>query len=54
MGLELEKIYDRIRMVDHDEYPNAFITYDNIKIEFSGAKIVDDSLEVACVIKKLV
>ena len=26
MGLELEKIYDRIRMVDHDDYPNAFIT----------------------------
>ena len=53
MGLELEEIYDRIRMVDHDEYPNAFITYDNLKIEFSSAKIVNDTLEVACVIKKL-
>ena len=53
VGLELEKIYDRIRMVDHDEYPNAFITYDNIKIEFSGAKIVNETIEVACVIKKL-
>lgn len=53
VGLELEEIYDRIRMVDHDEYPNAFITYDNIKIEFSGAKIVNETLEVACVIKKL-
>lgn len=53
MGLELGAIYDRIRMVDHKDYPNAFITYDNIKIEFSNAKIVNDTLEVACVIKKL-
>ena len=53
VGLELEEIYDRIRMVDHDEYPNAFITYDNIKIEFSGAKIVNETLEVVCVVKKL-
>ena len=53
VGLELKEIYDRIRMVDHDEYPNAFITYDNVKIEFSGAKIVNETLEVACVIKKL-
>lgn len=53
VGLELKEIYDRIRMVDHDEYPNAFITYDNIKIEFSGAKMVNENLEVVCVIKKL-
>ena len=52
-GLELEEIYDRIRMVDHDEYPNAYITYDNMKIEFSDAKMVNNNLEVACVIKKL-
>jgi methionyl-tRNA formyltransferase len=52
MGLGLEEIYDRIRMVDHDEYPNAFITYDNIKLEFGSAKIVNGTLEVACVIKK--
>jgi methionyl-tRNA formyltransferase len=53
VGLELEEIYDRIRMVDHDDYPNAFITYDNVKIEFSGAKIVNETLEAVCVIKKL-
>ena len=53
VGLELEEIYNRIRMVDHDEYPNAYITFDNIKIEFSSAKMVDESIEVACVIKKL-
>lgn len=53
IGLELKEIYDRIRMVDHNDYPNAFITYENIKIEFSGAKIVNDRLEAACVITKL-
>ena len=53
IGLKLEKIYDRIRMLDHKDYPNAFITYDNIKIEFSSAKLVRDSIEVVCVIKTL-
>jgi methionyl-tRNA formyltransferase len=43
MGLALELIHDRIRMADHDEYPNAFITYDNLEIEFSSAKIVNDT-----------
>ena len=52
-GLNLEEIYDRIRMVDHEDYPNAFITYDKIKIEFSNAELVGDTIEVACVIKKL-
>ena len=52
-GLSLEGIYDRIRMVDHADYPNAFIVYDDIKIEFSNAKMEKDSVEVACVIKKL-
>lgn len=52
-GLKLEEIYDRIRMVDHEDYPNAFIAYDNMKIEFSNAELVGDTIKVACVIKKL-
>ena len=52
IGLKLEEIYDRIRMVDHEDYANAFITYNNIKIEFSSAELVRDTIEVACVIKK--
>lgn len=51
-GLKLEEIYDRIRMVDHENYPNAFINYDNIKIEFSNAEFVSDTIEVTCLIKK--
>lgn len=52
-GLELEEIYDRIRMVDHAEYPNAFIIYGDIKIEFSNAHLAENSMEALCVIKKL-
>ena len=53
MGLELEEIYDRIRMVDHADYPNAFIIYGDIKIELSRARLARDTMEVKCVFKKL-
>ena len=53
MGLKLEEFYNRIRMIDNEDYPNIFITYDKIKIEFSSAKIVRNTVEVACVITRL-
>ena len=53
VGLKLEQIYDRIRMVDHADYPNAFIIYGDIKIELTKARLAADSMEVKCVIKKL-
>jgi hypothetical protein len=31
-------------MVDHNEYPNAFIAYGDTKIEFSRAKVINDTL----------
>ena len=34
--LSLERIYDKIRMVDSPEYPLAFIKKKNIKIEFTN------------------
>lgn len=52
-GLTLEEIYDRIRMVDHADYPRAFIVYGDIKIEFSNAQLSEDSMEVVCLIKRL-
>ena len=52
-GLKLEEIYDRIRMVDHADYPSAFIVYGDVKIEFNNAHLVEDSKEVVCLIKKL-
>lgn len=35
----LEKVYDHIRMLDADGYPQAFIETANLKIEFSKAKL---------------
>ena len=35
---ELEKVYDYIRMLDCEGYPNAFIETENFKIDFSNAK----------------
>ena len=35
---EIEKIYDYIRMLDCEGYPNAFIETENFKIDFSNAK----------------
>ncbi len=52
-GLNLEKIYDRIRMLDHPDYPNAFIMYGDVKLEFYNGSLEGDSLEVKCKITKL-
>lgn len=35
----IEKIYDYIRMLDADGYPNAFLEIENFKLEFSRATI---------------
>ncbi|EOQ88070.1 formyl transferase domain protein [Leptospira yanagawae serovar Saopaulo str. Sao Paulo = ATCC 700523] len=37
-SLELEKIYDFIRMLDADGYPNAFINFGNYMLKFNQAK----------------
>ena len=52
-GLDLEKLYDHIRMVDHPDYPHAFIMYGDMKIEFSNASLDGDSIEARCQITKL-
>ena len=36
---DINKIYDYIRMLDADGYPKAFLEYDNLRFEFSNAKI---------------
>ncbi|WP_076585784.1 hypothetical protein [Vibrio ostreicida] len=51
-GLDLDKIYDRIRMVDNPDYPNAYIMYGDAKLEFYDASLENDSLEVTCKITK--
>jgi len=52
-GLKLEEVYDRIRMVDHADYPNAFIMYGDLKIEFSNAMLKGETMELTCVMRKL-
>lgn len=39
---DLEKIYDFIRMLDCEGYPNAFIETENFKYEFSNASFSSD------------
>tara|TARA_B110000003_G_C16645388_1_gene531797 strand:- start:1930 stop:2595 length:666 start_codon:yes stop_codon:yes gene_type:complete len=52
VGLDLDKIYDHIRMVDHVDYQNAFIMYGDIKIEFENASHDGNTIEATCRITK--
>lgn len=51
---ELDKIYDYIRMLDADDYPNAYINYGNYKISFCRAEydINSETIEANVKIKK--
>ncbi len=51
-NLSLKQLYDRIRMVDSEEYPSAFVEFGDTKIEFSDAKIVGNKLTAKCRITK--
>ena len=49
----LSKVFDYIRMLDCDGYPNAFIEFNKIKIEFKNVKKKDNTtLEAYVKIKK--
>lgn len=41
---QAESIYDFIRMLDADGYPNAFLDYGNMRFSFTGAEIKDKVL----------
>ena len=51
-NIKLNEIYDKIRMIDHEEYPNAFIVLDNIKLEFYESKFKNETIHVKCKISK--
>ena len=51
-NIKLKKVYDRIRMLDHNSYPNAFIKYGKMRFEFFNAKLENDLLMVNCKIKE--
>tara|TARA_A200000113_G_scaffold207782_1_gene205607 strand:- start:429 stop:1082 length:654 start_codon:yes stop_codon:yes gene_type:complete len=46
--LSIKQFYDRVRMLDHKDYPNAFICHGKIKIEFFGAEDREDSIYLKC------
>ena len=49
----IQKIYNKIRMLDSEEYPNAFINLDKIKIVFTNAVLKKNSITCdAKIIKK--
>ena len=50
--IELDQIYDRVRMLDHPSYPGAYIKYGDLKLELSNAELSDSELTVKCKIKK--
>ena len=41
---KIDKIYNFIRMLDADDYPKAFINFDNYKIYFKNAKLVNNEI----------
>jgi methionyl-tRNA formyltransferase len=43
----LNEVYDYIRMLDCEGYPNAFITIGEFRLEFSNAKFVDDNQTIS-------
>ena len=47
----LEELYDRIRMVDGQNYPKAFIKFGNKKIEFSNAFFDGKNLKAQVIFK---
>jgi len=48
----IDKIYDYIRMLDCEGYPNAFIEFNNIKYEFHNVKNNNNYLEANVRIKQ--
>lgn len=43
-NITLSKIFDRIRMLDENSYPNAFINYGDFIIEFYNARLIKNKI----------
>ena len=50
--LNLKQVYDRVRMLDHEDYPNAFIYHGKMKIEFFGAERQKNAIYLKCKISE--
>ena len=47
-NINIKEFYDRIRMLDHESYPHAYIKYGKFKIEFYNANNEKEGLKVNC------
>jgi len=47
-NIDLMQLYDRIRMLDHEDYPKAFLIYGGLKLEFFNAEHKDKAVTVNC------
>ncbi len=52
-NMEVSEIYDYIRMMDAEGYPNAFIKYGGFKISFRNAKLEDGRLFAEIIMEKI-
>lgn len=50
--IDLKEIYDRVRMLDHDDYPKSYIVYGKNKFEFFDADYENDFINLKCKISK--
>ena len=48
----LSEIYDRVRMLDHPDYPDAYIKYGDMVLQFSNADMEGDTLSLSCKISR--
>ncbi len=46
----LDDVYDRIRMVDEASYPNAFLKYGNLLVEFKNVSFSKDKVQCTAII----
>jgi len=51
-NISLTNLHDKIRMLDHNEYPRAFIKFGNLKIQFSNSKKINNKLSSTVTITK--
>ena len=47
----ISEVYDRIRMVDGLDYPNAYMEFDNFKLLFKNAKLSNNSIKAEVTFK---
>ena len=51
-NINILEIYDRIRMLDENSYPNAYIKFGKFKIEFFNANIQNEDILLKCKISE--